>query len=195
MRGGKVKRSTKETQIVVHVELDGQGQAEVDTGIGFFDHMLTAFAKHSGFDVVVQAKGDLDVDGHHTVEDVGICLGKALRQAVGDGRGIARFGEAAVPMDEALVQAVIDVSGRPFLACDLNMSSPMIGAYDTQLTVEFFRALANNAAVTLHIRQLAGSNDHHIVEAAYKAVGRAFGAACRSIGQDRVLSTKGTLEG
>ncbi len=195
MRTGEVARRTTETDITVQLTLDGQGQGEIATGIGFFDHMLTAFAKHSGFDVAIKAEGDLEVDGHHTVEDVGICLGKALRQAVGDGSGIARFGEATVPMDEALVQAVVDVGGRSFLACQLTMTSPLIGAYDTQLTIEFLRALAANAGLTLHVRQLAGSNDHHIVEAAYKAVGRALGAACQPNSQGLVLSTKGTLEG
>lgn len=195
MRQGNVRRKTAETDITLQLNLDGTGTGEIHTGIGFFDHMLLAFAKHSGFDLVVHCDGDLDVDGHHTVEDIGICLGQALRQAVGDGRGICRFGEAVVPMDEALVQAVLDISGRPYLACDLRMTAPMIGSYDTQLTKEFFRALTSQALVTLHIRQLAGENDHHIVEAAFKAVARAFRSACQRSSDGTLLSTKGSLFG
>ncbi|NLV91529.1 MAG: imidazoleglycerol-phosphate dehydratase HisB [Firmicutes bacterium] len=195
VRRGSVDRKTLETDISVTLDLDGRGQAQVCTGIGFFDHMLTAFAKHSGFDLTVTAAGDLEVDGHHTVEDVGISLGQALRQAVHAGKGIARFGEATVPMDEALVQAVLDISGRAYLAWDVPYRAPMIGDFDTQLTVEFFRAFVHNAAITLHVRKLAGENDHHIVEAAFKAVARALGAACRRTGSDEVLSTKGSLQG
>lgn len=195
MRQGSVTRKTAETDITVHLNLDGTGQGEIHTGIGFFDHMLAALARHSGFDLVVRCHGDLEVDGHHTVEDVGIALGKAFRQAVGDGSGISRFGEATVPMDEALVQAVLDISGRPYLAFTIRPIAPMIGDYDTQLTLEFFRAFTSHALVTLHLRQLAGENDHHIVEAAFKAAARALKCACQAQGDGAVLSTKGSLLG
>lgn len=188
------QRITRETEIRVALNVDGKGEAAVSTGVGFFDHMLESFARHGLFDLTVEAKGDLHVDAHHTVEDVGLCLGEAFRRAVGDGRGIRRFGEATIPMDEALVRAVVDVSGRPYLTCRLSLRAPMLGTMESQLVPEFFRALAARGGLTLHIHQLEGENDHHVVEAAFKAVARALDRATaldpRVTG---VPSTKGRL--
>lgn len=194
-RMAEVHRKTGETDIHLRLNLDGSGEAQVETGIGFFDHMLTAFARHGLFDLEVHVEGDLHVDGHHTVEDTGICLGRAIAQAVGDKAGIRRYGSAYVPMDEALVLSVIDLSGRPFLAFDgFDFRTPMIGAYDTELTLEFFRAVAMNAQMTLHMRCEAGGNAHHVVEAAFKAFARALDEA--TLFDPRVAgipSTKGQL--
>jgi imidazoleglycerol-phosphate dehydratase len=176
-RRSELSRKTSETDILVRLNLDGTGKTEIDTGVGFFDHMLTAFGRHGMFDLDVQAKGDLHIDAHHTVEDVGIVLGQALGRALGEKRGISRFGQASVPMDEALVDATIDLSGRAFLVCNLSFERPMLGTMDTQLVEEFFRALTGNALFTLHLRQLAGSNAHHVAEAAFKAAARALRAA------------------
>ena len=193
-RRGEVQRRTAETDIKLVLGLDGQGRAQVETGIGFFDHLLTALARHGTFDLEVHCRGDLHVDGHHTVEDTGLCLGQALRQALGDKAGIRRFGHAYVPMDEALVLAAIDISGRPYLAYDLAPSG-RVGEFDAELGEEFFRAVVNTAGITLHLRQLAGRNSHHILEAGFKAFARALRDAValdpRVVG---VPSTKGVIE-
>jgi len=194
-RTAEITRTTSETAITVRLTLDGSGQAEVATGIGFLDHMLTAFARHALVDLAVQAKGDLHVDFHHTTEDVGIVLGQALAEAVGDKRGIRRYGHAVVPMDEALVEAALDLSGRPFLAWSVAFERDKIGEMDTELFEEFFRALAMNALMTLHVTQRAGRNAHHVAEACFKAVARAVRAATemdpRAPGA--IPSTKGAL--
>ena len=192
MRTAKIERKTKETDITLSVDLDGKGQVSIDTGIGFFDHMLTALAVHSGVDMTVKCKGDLNVDGHHSVEDIGICLGKAFAEALGDKSGIARYGSAYVPMDESLAFCSLDISGRAFLVFNASFSDDRIGEFDTCLTEEFFRAFAFNAGITLHIRQEYGKNDHHICEAIFKAVAHALKQALASNGGG-VLSTKGVL--
>ncbi|HZT41409.1 MAG TPA: imidazoleglycerol-phosphate dehydratase HisB [Chthonomonadaceae bacterium] len=193
-RTATIERKTNETDIHLILSLDGEGASDIATGVGFFDHMLTHIAKHGLFDLTVRASGDLHVDDHHTVEDVGIALGQALAQALGDRAGIARVGSIAVPMDEALVFCAIDISGRGFLACDLAFPTPKLGDFTTELTPEFFRAVATNAGWTLHLRQMAGSNAHHIVEAAFKAFAR---AAAQAVARDPrvkgVPSTKGIL--
>ncbi len=191
MRTAEVNRKTFETDISLSLNLDG-GDITVDTGIGFFDHMLTALAKHSGFGLSVKCSGDLNVDGHHTVEDVGIVLGKALNEALGDKGGIARYGSAYIPMDEALAFAVIDISGRPFVRYEAKMFQERCGDYDTCLTEEFFRAFAVNAGVTLHLNAVYGTNAHHITEALYKAAAHALKAACKP-NDGGTLSTKGCL--
>lgn len=188
-------RTTKETDITVEVVIDGTGQVEVETGVPFFDHMLNAFGRHGLFDLKVKAVGDIEIDAHHTVEDTGIVLGQALAQALADKRGIKRFGSAFVPMDEALVHAALDISGRGQLHYDVDLPFGMVGAFDTQLAKEFFIALATNAGLTLHVREIAGENAHHIIEASFKAVGRALCEACeinpRVAGE--LPSTKGLL--
>lgn len=194
-RVAQVHRKTGETDIQLRLNLDGSGEASINTGIGFFDHMLTAFARHGLFDLELQVAGDLHVDGHHTVEDTGICLGRAIAQAVGDKAGIRRYGSAHVPMDEALVLSVIDLSGRPYLAFEgFAFRAPMIGAFDTELTLEFFRAVAMNAHMTLHMRCEAAGNAHHVVEAAFKAFARALDqATARDPRVAGIPSTKGQL--
>ena len=192
MRTSEIKRTTKETDIEIAVNLDGEGKVSVDTGIGFFDHMLTAFGVHSGIDLQVMCKGDLQVDGHHTVEDIGIVLGQAFSTALGDKAGIARYGSAFVPMDEALGFCALDISGRPFLAFNADFNDERIGEYDTCLTEEFFRAFAFNSGITLHIRKEYGKNDHHVAEALFKAVAHALKEAMEIKG-DKILSTKGVL--
>ena len=192
MRTAEIKRKTKETDIEVFVKLDGDGKVNVDTGIGFFDHMLTAFGVHSGIDMQVNCTGDLNVDGHHTVEDVGIVLGQAFAKALGDKGGIARYGSAYVPMDEALSFCALDISGRPFLAFSANFTDFRCGEFDTCLTEEFFRAFAMNSGITLHIREEYGKNDDHIIEAMFKAVAHALKDAMAVTGGG-VLSTKGVL--
>lgn len=188
-------RKTSETDIHISINLDGTGVTDIDTGIGFFNHMLAAFGRHGLFDLKILAKGDVHIDAHHTVEDVGIVLGQAVAEALGQKLGIQRFGHAAVPMDEALVEAAIDLSGRAFLAWGVNFERPMLGQMDTQLVEEFFRAFTGNAHLNLHVRQLAGHNAHHVAEAAFKSVARALRAAVapepRIAGE--VPSTKGTL--
>ncbi|MCM1330227.1 MAG: imidazoleglycerol-phosphate dehydratase HisB [Ruminococcus sp.] len=191
MRNAEITRKTKETDISVKLDLDG-GNADISTGIGFFDHMLTAFAVHGGMGLTVKAVGDLNVDGHHTVEDVGIVLGKAFKEAIGDMKGIARYGTAFIPMDEALGFASIDISGRPFLVFDAEFSDDRIGEFDTCLTEEFFRAFAVNAGVTLHLKCEYGKNDHHIAEALFKAAAHAVKAA-KIVSGNEILSTKGAL--
>jgi len=193
-RTARVERKTQETSITLEVNLDGSGRFEISTGIGFFDHMLTHLAKHGRLDLTVAATGDLQVDQHHTVEDVGIVLGQALAQAVGDKRGLARFGEASAPMDEALVTAVIDFGGRPHLEYGLRIPAEKVGDFDTELTREFFRAVVSNAGMNLHLTQQAGVNSHHIIEAAFKAFARALDQATRIDPRvEGVPSTKGTL--
>jgi imidazoleglycerol-phosphate dehydratase len=193
-RCAEVARTTRETNIRVVVDLDGRGTTSIETGVPFFDHMLEAFGRHGLFDLEVRAKGDLEVDAHHTVEDVGICVGEALSQALGDKAGISRFGSAAVPMDEALVLAAVDISGRGQLHYAVDVRIELIGSFDTTLAKEFLVALATNAGMTLHVRSLAGENAHHVIEAAFKAVARALAQAValdpRVAG---VPSTKGTL--
>lgn len=193
-RTATIERATKETQIRLHLDLDGTGLASINTGIGFLDHMLTLFAHHGRFDLEVHATGDLHVDPHHTVEDVGIALGQAITKALGDKAGLVRYGSFWVPMDEALVLCALDLSGRPYLVMELTLSNPRLGEMDTELVEDFFQALANNALMNLHIRQMAGRNTHHVVEAAFKAVARALDAATtldpRIAG---VPSTKGML--
>ena len=188
-------RTTAETDIRLTLDLDGTGQARVATGIGFLDHMLTAFARHSLFDLDVDAKGDLHIDGHHTTEDVGIVLGQAITRTVGDKRGIRRYGHAVVPMDEALVEAAVDLSGRPFLAWSAEFGRGKVGTMDTELFEEFFRALAMNGLMALHVTQTAGRNNHHIAEACFKAAARALRAATEPDPRaaSAIPSTKGSL--
>ena len=193
-RTSTVTRRTSETDITVTLNLDGTGVSEISTGIGFFDHMLTLFAKHGLFDLSIIAQGDLQVDGHHTVEDTGIVLGQALHQALGDKTGIKRYGTAFVPMDEALTMVSLDISGRPYVSFDAPVTVERVGTYDTELTEEFLRALAVNAGITLHVKLLAGKNAHHIIEAIFKALGRAIDEAVRKDQRiTGVLSTKGML--
>jgi imidazoleglycerol-phosphate dehydratase len=193
-RRAHVKRTTSETDIDLTLDLDGRGAAEVATGIGFLDHMLTLFAHHGGFDLAVRAGGDLHVDGHHTVEDIGLSLGQALREALGDKRGIRRYGSFLLPMDEALAQVALDLSGRPYFGHDLRLSGVRIGEFDADLTPHFLRSLSTESGMTLHVRLLAGSDAHHIVEAVFKAFARALAQACERHGRDDVVpSTKGTL--
>lgn len=193
MREASVTRTTKETQITVSVTLDGRGISDISTGIGFFDHMLTALSRHSGISMTVHAKGDLEVDGHHTVEDTGIVLGQALMQALGDKSGIARYGSAYIPMDEALSFCALDLSNRPYVVFRGSFANQMIGGYDACLTEEFFRALAVNAGITLHLDMCCGSNDHHKCEALFKAFAHALKAAVRENADGSTLSTKGAL--
>ncbi len=196
-RRAEATRKTGETEIEASIDLDGSGRAEVDTGIGFFDHMLAALARHSGFDVRVRCAGDLHIDGHHTVEDVGIVLGGAFLEALGDKAGITRFADATVPLDEALVRAVVDVSGRPYLHFEVPTPAgqPRVGEFDVALNAEFWRAFATEARLTLHLDLVRGVNAHHIVEATFKAVARALGAAVREDVRQAgaVPSTKGLL--
>jgi len=193
-RRAEVKRTTNETDIALSLVIDGDGDADVATGIGFLDHMLTLLAHHGGFDLGVNATGDLHVDGHHTVEDIGLALGEALREALGDKRGIRRYGSCVLPMDEALAMVALDLSGRPYFAHDVNLAGVRIGEFDAGLTPHFFRSLATQSGMTLHVRLLAGSDAHHIVEAVFKAFARALSQACERHGRDdQVPSTKGTL--
>src|SRR5690348_897062 len=197
MRKGAVKRKTKETEVEVAVDLEGQGRADISTGIGFLDHMLDLLARHSRIDITVKAKGDLHIDHHHTTEDVGISLGQAVKQALGDMRGITRYADVHMPMDEALTRVAIDISGRPFLVFKAEFARPKVGTFDTELVNEWFQAFATNAGVTLHVETLYGSNDHHIAESCFKGLARALRAATavdeRARGE--VPSTKGTLGG
>jgi imidazoleglycerol-phosphate dehydratase len=193
-RHAEVQRTTTETDIALSFAIDGSGTADISTGIGFFDHMLTLFAHHGGFDLRVQARGDLDVDGHHTVEDIGLALGRALREALGDKRGIRRYGSFLLPMDEALAMVALDLSGRPYFAHDLRLAGVRVGEFAADLTPHFLRSLATESGMTLHVRLLAGSDAHHVVEAVFKAFARALEQACERHGRDdAVPSTKGTL--
>lgn len=192
MRASEMRRETKETKVFVALNLEG-GQLKIDTGIGFFDHMLHAMLFYAGFGGEITCKGDLEVDGHHSVEDVGIVLGKVLKDAMGEKRGIRRFASAFVPMDESLEFCALDVSGRPYLVMDASMPQPMIGGYDSCLTKEFMRAFAMNSGITLHLRCHYGENAHHITEGLFKALGLALKDALR-VESDQVTSTKGALE-
>jgi len=194
MRETALGRQTKETNIHLTLQLDGDGDATIDTGVGFFDHMLTLWAKHGLFNLELKAECDLFVDAHHTVEDCGILLGQAIYQCLGDKKGIRRCGTAFVPMDEALVMVSADISGRPFLACDIELPAAQLGNFETELVEEFLRAVAVNAGITLHVRQLAGKNTHHIIEAVFKALGRALDEATRLDPRVKgIPSTKGVL--
>ena len=193
-RSATIERNTSETQIKLSLNIDGEGKSQISTGVGFFDHMLTHIAKHGLFDLTVEVKGDLHIDDHHTVEDVGIALGKAFAEALGDKTGIVRVGNISVPMDEALVYCSIDISGRGFLACDLHYTTPKLGDFTTELVPEFFRAVAVNAGWTVHLKQWDGSNAHHIIESAFKAFGRAASqAVLRDPRVKGIPSTKGAL--
>ena len=195
MREASVSRETKETVISLKLNLDGSGRTDIRTGVGFFDHMLDALCRFALLDLTLRCEGDLDVDAHHSVEDCGICLGKALREALGDRKGIRRVGSAYLPMDEALAFAALDISGRPYLAFSASFLAPMCGAMDTQLAEEFFRALAVNAGLTLHLKVLEGRNDHHKMEALFKAFGLALRQAAEADPRvEGVLSTKGSLD-
>ena len=193
-RTASVSRQTKETEVEVELNLDGSGQVEIATGVGFFDHMLELLGKHALFDLRVQAQGDTQVDAHHTVEDVGICLGRALAQALGEKRGVRRFGHASLPMDEALAETSLDLSGRPMLVFQVEFPTEKTGEFDAQLAEEFLRAMVVNAALTLHVRVPYGRNTHHVVEAVFKATARALREAVAIDPRVRdIPSTKGTL--
>ena len=193
-RRAEIERKTAETQISIKLNLDGEGKCDIATGIGFLDHMLTLLAKHSFMDLTVKAKGDLEVDSHHTVEDIGIVLGEALREALGDKAGIHRYGNCFIPMDETLVQVCLDFSGRPFLVFGAEIPKIQLGNYDTEMTEEFFRAVAMHCGLTLHIRVLYGSNVHHIIEAIFKAFARAVAEAAAVDPRVKgVMSSKGVL--
>ena len=194
-RTATITRKTSETAIELTLDLDGAGRAEIATGIGFFDHMLTAFGRHAMLDLAIRAEGDLHIDAHHTIEDTGIVLGQAIRQALGDKAGITRFGFAATPMDEALCEAAIDLSGRGVLVFDIDFERPMLGDMDTQLVREFFQALAANGGFALHLNRRAGRNAHHVAEAAFKAAARALRMAAEPDprAQGAIPSTKGVL--
>ena len=193
-RTASISRTTSETDIAVTLNLDGSGCSDIDTGIGFFDHMLRSFAKHGFFDLTVQVKGDLEVDCHHTIEDTGIVLGEAIKKAVGDKKGIRRYGSFALPMDETLVLTALDLSGRPYLCFDADFTVDRVGEFDTEMVREFFYAISYSCGMNLHIRQLAGQNNHHIIEAIFKSFAKALDEAT---GYDPIikdfLSTKGTL--
>jgi imidazoleglycerol-phosphate dehydratase len=192
-RRASIERTTKETDVRVELSLDGSGTATADTGLPFFDHMLQQLGTHAGFDLAVTAKGDLEVDGHHTVEDVGLATGGALLEALGDKRGIRRFGSVRVPIDEALVDCALDLSGRPFVVHEVDVPAETIGTYDTGLTEDFVRALAAAALMTVHVRLVSGRSPHHVVEAEFKALARALGDACAQTARGTTPSTKGTL--
>lgn len=195
MRTATIARKTAETDIRLTLSLDGSGRSEVHTGVGFLDHMLTLFARHGRFDLTVACEGDIWVDDHHSVEDIGICLGEAAAQALGDKRGITRYGSMLLPMDEALILCAVDISGRPMLCTELQIPTEKVGTFDTELVQEFLQAFASRAGLTLHVRQLAGSNSHHIIEGVFKALGRAFSAAVAvdERAKDEIPSTKGML--
>lgn len=195
MRSAEISRQTAETEIKVSVDLDGTGRYDMQTGIGFFDHMLDQLARHSLIDMTVTCKGDTHIDDHHSVEDCGIALGQALTKALGDKRGIRRYGSCLLPMDDALVRAALDLSGRPFLVWDVDLPTDKIGTFDTELVREFFQALSTHGGITLHVSALAGLNSHHIAEAAFKAVARALREAVESDPRkgDAIPSTKGML--
>ncbi|MEM6409337.1 MAG: imidazoleglycerol-phosphate dehydratase HisB [Pseudomonadota bacterium] len=195
MRSAKISRKTAETDISVEIALDGTGRYDNQTGVGFFDHMLDQLARHALIDMTVRASGDLHIDDHHTVEDTGIALGQAISQALGDKRGIRRYGECHLPMDDAQVRCALDLSGRPFLICNLDLPTEKIGTFDTELVREFFQALSTHGGITLHIDQMHGFNSHHIVEAAFKAVARALRSAVETDPRksDAIPSTKGAL--
>ncbi len=193
-RKAVVSRKTGETDISISINLDGTGKADIDTGIGFFDHMLNSFARHGLFDLEVKVKGDLEVDCHHTIEDTGIVLGQAIKKAVGAKKGIRRFGDCMLPMDETLVLCALDLSGRPYLVYNLNLTVPSVGGFDTEMVHEFFYAVSYSAEMNLHVKMLDGANNHHIIEAAFKAFAKALDKAVEYDPRiTDVLSTKGTL--
>ncbi len=195
MRASEIKRKTAETDITLKLCLDGTGKSAIDTGCGFLDHMLTLFSKHSHFDLDVKCKGDTRVDYHHTVEDVGICLGKAFLEAIGDKKGIVRYADKTIPMDESLVLVAVDVSGRDYLGYSLDIPSYRVGDFDTELCEEFMLAFVRESKITMHVRKLAGENSHHIIECAFKAMGRALSAAVAidAAFANEVPSTKGVI--
>ena len=193
MRTAEITRDTAETKISLRLNLDGSGKTNIDTGVGFLNHMLTLFAAHGKFDLNICCSGDTEVDDHHSVEDIGICLGLAFRQALGDKRGITRYGSFLLPMDEALILAAVDISGRSSLSDALEIPTEKIGSFDTELVEEFFLGFVRNCPMSLHLRKLAGTNSHHIVEGAFKAFGRAMKAAVALDGTDEIPSTKGVL--
>jgi imidazoleglycerol-phosphate dehydratase len=192
-RSSNVSRTTKETDVSVDLRLDGQGTSEADTGLPFFDHMLQQLGKHAGWDLSVTSKGDLDVDGHHTVEDVGLALGQALAEALGDKAGIRRFASITVPLDEAAVEVALDLSGRNFVLHEIDVPAETIGTFDTGLVEDFVRAFAQAADLTVHVRLRSGRSPHHVVEAEFKALAKALGDACAPTGRAGVPSTKGTM--
>lgn len=196
MRTSEIKRVTAETDIEISLDLDRKGLAVINTGCGFFDHMLTLFAKHSGFSLRTICNGDTDVDYHHSVEDIGICLGKAFAEALGDRKGIMRYADTVLPMDEALVLTVVDISGRSHLAFAVEMPTSKVGDFDTELVKEFFEAFVRSAGITLHIRALAGENTHHIIEAIFKSFARSmrFAVSIDPLNQNEIPSTKGMLD-
>ena len=195
MRTSEIRRTTKETDIVLALDLDGTGASEINSGCGFLDHMLTLFSKHAHYDLKVICRGDVEVDYHHTVEDIGICLGKAFLEALGEKRGIARYGDIILPMDESLILCAVDISGRDYLGYALDIPTPKVGDFDTELCEEFMLAFVREAKLTLHLRQLAGKNSHHIIEGSFKALGRALAKATDI--QEKYLneipSTKGVI--
>ena len=195
MRTAEINRKTNETDIKLSLNLDGTGKSEINTGCGFLDHMLTLFARHGGFDLTVSCKGDTYVDYHHTVEDIGIALGDAFKSALGDMRGITRYGSFILPMDEALIMTAVDISGRAHLSYGLTIPAQKVGDFDTELTEEFYLGFVRHAAVTLHIKQLSGTNSHHIIEGAFKSVSRSLAAAVKidQNRRDEIPSTKGVL--
>ncbi len=195
MRTSDISRVTAETDIRLSLDLDGRGESEIDTGVGFLDHMLTLLARHARFDLFVKAKGDINVDDHHTVEDVGIALGQAFAEAIGDKKGICRYGDVILPMDEALILCAVDISGRDYLGYALEIPAEKVGTFDTELAEEFWLGFVRNAGVTLHFRQLAGKNSHHIIEGAFKAAARTLRQAVSidSAYADEIPSTKGLL--
>ncbi len=195
MRTSEISRKTAETDVYIKLNLDGKGECEISTGIGFLDHMLTLFAKHGRFDLVAKCDGDIEVDGHHTTEDIGIALGQAFKEALGDKRGIKRYGSTILPMDEALILTAVDISGRPYLRYRMKIPAPMVGDFDTELLREFVIAFAFNAGVTLHIRRLDGVNSHHIIEGTFKSLARTLKKAVEidEKAKDEIPSTKGVL--
>ena len=193
MRTASINRKTAETDIMLTLNLDGTGKSSIETGVGFLDHMLTLFAAHGKFDLTVRCQGDTQVDDHHSAEDIGICLGQAFQQALGDKRGITRYGSFLLPMDEALIQTAVDISGRSFLGYGLQIPTEKIGTFDTELVEEFWLAFVRCSPMSLHIRQLAGKNSHHIVEGCFKSVARSLRIAVSSDGTNEIPSTKGVL--
>lgn len=195
MRSATIARKTAETDISLTLTLDGEGKYDIESSVGFLDHMLSLFAKHAGFDLTLRATGDTAVDDHHTVEDIGICLGRALREAVGEGRGISRYGQMILPMDEALILTAVDVGGRAYLAFDCPIPTEKVGSFDTELVEEFMAAFVREARINLHIRRLSGTNSHHIIEGVFKSLARSLRAALSTDPRlgDALLSTKGVL--
>jgi len=195
MRTSEIKRKTAETEVFIFLDIDGGGESEISTGVGFLDHMLTLFARHGRFELTVKCKGDVDVDDHHSVEDIGIVLGQAFKEALGDMRGIKRYGDIILPMDETLIMCAVDISGRAFLGYGLEIPTEKVGTFDTELTEEFFASFVRNLPMSLHIKQLAGTNSHHIIEGAFKAFARTLSKAVAIDEKyaDEIPSTKGIL--